>query len=118
MMMLRLFVTRVSTPLLALALVATGATARASDGPNSGSTAPTAPAGAPAPIDEQLRQQSVLLQQLQDLLVKQQAEIEHLKVELDAVRSAAHPAATDAAPGEPATATSTATIVPGATPAP
>lgn len=106
--------------LMTLALVAPTGVARAANDPSddakkdAGSApagAATAPAATPssAPIDEQLRQQAATLQQLQDLLVKQQAEIERLKEQLDAVRSTA------TAPAAAVTAATGTTNFPAAT---
>jgi hypothetical protein len=61
--------------------------------------APAAAAGGvtPATVEEQLQQQTVLLRQMQEMLVKQQGEIERLRSEVDSMRGAAGPGAVTAA---------------------
>ncbi len=112
-----------------LTMITTGhaALVRASDGPN-GKTTPTATnasssdgaAGAPtagttpAPIEEQLRQQAAILEQLQNTVLKQQAEIDRLRTELDVVR-ASSPSATAPAAAVVATDTTVTTGTTGVT---
>src|SRR5215218_10311336 len=102
-MMLTLNRTLRMAALFVLALSATGTVARAGD------KDPNTPAGTPAPaIEDQLRKQGAMLEQMHELLLKQQAEIDRLRTELDAVRGATATTATVAVPataGEAATAT-------------
>lgn len=70
--------------LLLLALSATGTVARAGDNDPNPATGDPAPA-----IEEQLRKQASMLEQMHELLIKQQAEIDRLRTEIDAVRSVA-----------------------------
>jgi hypothetical protein len=99
-MMLTVNRTWTAATLLALALLAPGTIARAGEkDSNTGSGA------APAPtIEEQLRQQAAMLRQMHDLLLKQQAEIDRLRTELDAVRAGAAPTGATPASATPAVA--------------
>ena len=75
-----------------------------------GSVGATPPA-TPAPIEEQLRRQGEMLEQMQQLLLKQQAEIDRLRGELDTIHGDG-----TAAAAAPAVATSGAATTGSATP--
>jgi hypothetical protein len=110
-MMLTLNRTLRVAALLVLALSATRTVARAGDDD------PNPAAGDPAPaIEEQLRKQGAMLEQMHELLLKQQAEIDRLRTELDAVRNvaASAPASAPAPGGDATTVSATASAAPAA----